>query len=38
MEFPVEENLKEEIKRDLKSTRRPYNRFVGYYMLEDIID
>lgn len=38
LEFPSEPRAVEEIKDTLKSTRRPYERFDGYYRLEDIID
>ena len=38
-EFPLEDDDKMiDIKELLKSTRRPYPRFEGYYKLEDIID
>lgn len=38
LEFPSNPEQVEEIKNTLKSTRRPYERFDGYYRLEDIID
>jgi hypothetical protein len=38
LEFPNEPSMVEEIKDTLKSTRRPYERFDGYFKLEDIID
>jgi hypothetical protein len=38
LEFPSNEGEVEKIKVTLKSTRRPYERFDGYFKLEDIID
>jgi hypothetical protein len=33
-----DEEAMQEIRGTLKSTRRPYRRFQGYYRLEDVIE